>query len=61
MSNVKVGSVIDIPISKKETWKGVIERIDDTVDPRLKYKVSFIGQNIVMFFSEQMIRRCIGN
>ena len=61
MDNVKVGSVIDVPIGRNETWKGIIEEINDNVDPRLKYKVSFINHNIVMFFTEEVIRRCIGN
>lgn len=59
MDNVKVGSVIYIPINGNQFCKGVIERIDDNVDPRLKYKISFPDRNIVMFFTEETIRRCV--
>ena len=59
MCDIKVGSVIDIPVSSKEAWKGIIEEINENVDPKLKYKVSFIGRNLVMFFTEEMIARCV--
>ena len=61
MGNVKVGSIVYIPINGSKFWKGIIERINDNVDPRLKYKVYFPDHNIVMFFTEETIRRCVGN
>lgn len=59
MCDVKVGYVIYMPMNDKELWRGVVEGIYNNVDPRLKYKVSFERQKVVMFFTEEMIQRCM--
>lgn len=57
---VKIGDKLMFPFPNFEKYEGVIMDIDEYVaDPRIKYKVGFDELNVIMFFSENMIRKVV--
>ena len=59
MISLKVGDKINIHFPDDKCFVGKIIDIDDNVDPRIKYTVEIKELKVIIFYSENMIRKII--
>ena len=56
---LKIGDKIKIPFPNDKYFLGEIIDIDNNVDPRIKYTVEIEELKVIIFYSENMIRKII--